>query len=159
MERSHCTIKCFATRMQCSLIEAVYRPNVIPKDDTTASTAPANLIYTYCTCIKGTDTALPLDTTDSGIYTAGGVVWLKKLHRQCTIQFKEGKVMKVRVPDVRLMRRAESTSSHITTSDKETPWCMRGRCRKKRQCQLEVQAASSNEMSSAICQRKVQLRR
>ena len=61
-------------------MEAVDWHNVTPKDDTTASKVPANLIYTYCTRVKGIDTVLPLDAADSGTYTAREV-WVKRLHR------------------------------------------------------------------------------
>ena len=53
VDRSYQTIKCIAARPQCSIMEAVYWYNMTPKDDTTISTAPANSIYTYQTCIKG----------------------------------------------------------------------------------------------------------
>ena len=39
------TIKRIAARTQCSVMEAVYWYNVTPKDDASASTAPANIIY------------------------------------------------------------------------------------------------------------------
>ena len=72
-------------------MEAVNRHNVTPKDDTTASTVPANLIPTYCTRVKSIDNAPPLDAADSATYTAGDIFWVKK---QCKIQFKKGKVTK-----------------------------------------------------------------
>ena len=48
VERSHRTIKRIAARTRCSVMEAVYWYNVTPKDDASASTAPANIIYS-CT--------------------------------------------------------------------------------------------------------------
>lgn len=76
----------------------VYWHNVTPQDNTTASTAPANLIYTYCTCMKGIDTTLPPGITGSGTYTTGDVVWVKRPHGRCTTRFKKGKVMTVYGP-------------------------------------------------------------
>ena len=62
IERSHHTIKRIVTRTR-SIQEAVYRHNVIPKDNETASTAPANLTYTYKICWKGINIALLQDDT------------------------------------------------------------------------------------------------
>ena len=47
VERCHRTIKCIAARMRCSIMEALYWYNVMPKDDATASIAPANAIYNH----------------------------------------------------------------------------------------------------------------
>ena len=44
VERCHHTIKCIAAWTCCSIKEALYWYNVMPKDDTTASTASANAI-------------------------------------------------------------------------------------------------------------------
>ena len=55
VERSHHTIKHIATRTRCSVMEAVYWYNVTPKDDASASTTPANVIYSYPARIKGID--------------------------------------------------------------------------------------------------------
>ena len=59
VERSHRTIKRIAARTRCSVMEAVYWYNVTPKDDASASTAPANLIYSYTARIRGVDVTLP----------------------------------------------------------------------------------------------------
>jgi len=139
VERSHRTIKRIAARTECSIMEAVYWYNLTPKNDTTASTAPSNIIYTYRTRVKGIDTATPVDATNSGTYAAGDVVWVKRPHGRCTTQFEKRKVTKVYSPhsvlvdgvprhvkDVRPVRGAETTSSHITTSDEETPMVYEG---------------------------------
>ena len=52
VERSHRTIKRIAARTRCSVMEAVYWYNVTPKNDASASTAPANLIYSYTARIR-----------------------------------------------------------------------------------------------------------
>ena len=92
--------------MQCSLIETVHWDNVTPKDDITAST---------------------------------DVVWVKRPRGQCTTQFKKRKVTKVYSPhsvlvdgvprhvkDIHPVHRPETTSSHITTLDEETPMVYEG---------------------------------
>ena len=73
VERSHHTIKCTATRTWCSVMEAVYWYNVTPKDDTLASTAPANGIYSYPARIKGIDVILPPEDAGPNSYKVGMV--------------------------------------------------------------------------------------
>ena len=65
VERCHCTIKRIGARTRCSVMEVLYWYNVTPKDDATASTAPANAIYNYRVRVKGIDTAPPLGHVDS----------------------------------------------------------------------------------------------
>ena len=133
VERSHRTMKHIAVRIQCSLTEAVYWHNMTPKDDTTASIAPVNLIYTYHTHMKSIDTPSLLDTIDSCAYTTRDDVWVKRLHKQCTTQFKKGRMTNVYSPHSILVNGvphyvkgvcpvhgAETTSNHINTSDEET---------------------------------------
>ena len=74
MERSHRTIKCIATRIRCSVMEAVYWYNVTPKDDASASTTPDNVIYSYPARIKGIDVILPLEDAGPSSYKVGDSV-------------------------------------------------------------------------------------
>ena len=72
VERSHCTIKHIVTRTRCLVMEAVYWYHVTPKDDASASTAPANMIYSYTAHIKGIDVMLPPEDTRLSSYKGGG---------------------------------------------------------------------------------------
>ena len=92
VERCHRTIKHIAARMRCSVMEALYWYNVTPKDDATASTAPANAIYNYRVRVKGRDTAPPLGHVDSGPFNVRDTVWVKSPHGRCSTQFKKGMV-------------------------------------------------------------------
>lgn len=47
IEKCYLTIKCTAARKQCSVEEAVYLYNIMPKDNTSTFTAPENGIYIY----------------------------------------------------------------------------------------------------------------
>ncbi|KAG0714344.1 Intracisternal A-particle Pol-related polyprotein [Chionoecetes opilio] len=47
VERCHRSIKVIATRNGCSVAEAVYLYNLMPKDDCTTSNVPANMLYRY----------------------------------------------------------------------------------------------------------------
>ena len=84
VERSHRTIKRIAVRMQCSITEVVYWYNVMPKDDKTDSTAPANTTYSYKIHIKGIDVVLVPDNAVSCPYIEGDAVWVKNLYGRCT---------------------------------------------------------------------------
>ena len=90
VERCHHTIKHIATRMCCSIMEALYWYNVTPKDDAMASTAPANAIYNYHIRVKGIDTVPLLGHVDSGPFNVGDAVWVKSPHGRCSTQFKKG---------------------------------------------------------------------
>lgn len=52
----------------------------MPKDDTTASSAPANSIYNYQAHIKSVDIAPSPEHTDPRIYRVGDAVWVKTPH-------------------------------------------------------------------------------
>ena len=52
-ERSHCSIKRIAARKQCTIAEATYWYNVIPKDGMSPVTTPTNVIYMYQVRGKG----------------------------------------------------------------------------------------------------------
>ena len=95
VERSHCTIKMIAARMQCSIMEAVYWHNVMLKDDKTASTAPVNTTYSYKICIKGINVALVPNNTVSSSYMEGDAVWVKNSYGRGTMQFGKGTVMRI----------------------------------------------------------------
>ena len=58
-ERFHRSVKRIAARKACTIAEAVYRYNAIPKDAVTAASAPTNAIHRYRVCIKGIDACLP----------------------------------------------------------------------------------------------------
>ena len=134
VERSHRTIKHIATRTRCSVMEAVYWYNVTPKDDVSASTAPANVIYSYLARIKGIDVILPPDDVGPSSYKVGDSVWVKIPHGRCTTQFGKGTIMGVYSPhsvlvdgtpyhvkDVRPLQGVDTTNCSITSSEDEAP--------------------------------------
>ena len=88
IERCHRTIKRITAKTHCSVMEALYWYNITPKDDATASTAPANAIYNYCVRVKGIDTAPLLGHVDSGPYNVRDAVWVKAPHSRGSTQFK-----------------------------------------------------------------------
>ena len=87
-----------ATRTRCSVMEAVYWYNVTSKDDASASTAPANVIYSYPARIKGIDVILPPEDAGPSSYKVGDSVWVKIPHGQCTTQFGKGTITDVYSP-------------------------------------------------------------
>ena len=134
VERSHRTIKRIAARTRCSVMEAVYWYNVTPKDDASASTAPANLIYSYTARIRGVDVTLPPEDAGPSRYKVGDNVWVKIPHGRCTTQFGKGTITGVYSPhsvlvdrtprhikDVRLVRGADATYCSSASSEDEAP--------------------------------------
>ena len=95
VERSHCTIKCIAARMQCSIMEAVYWYNVMLKDDKKSLTAPVNATFSYKIRIKSFDIVLVPDNAVSSLYMEGDAVWVKNPYGRCMRQFGEGTVTKI----------------------------------------------------------------
>ena len=113
-------------------MEAVLWYNVTPKDDASASTAPANVIYSYPARIKGIDFILPPEDAGSSSYKVGDSVWVKIPHRRCPTQFGKGTITGVYSPhsvqvdgtprhvkDVRPLRGVDTTNCSITSSEDE----------------------------------------
>ena len=134
VERSHRTIKRIAARTRCSVMEAVYWYNVTPKDDASASTAPANIIYSYIARIRGVDVTLPPEEAGPSSYEVGDSVWVKIPQGRCTTQFGKGTITGVYSPhsvlvdgiprhvkDVRPVRGADATYCSSASSDDEAP--------------------------------------
>ena len=110
MERSHRTIKRIAARTRCSVMEAVYWYNVTPKDDASASTAPANIIYSYTARIRGVDVTLPPEDAGPSGYEVGDSVWVKIPHGRYTTQFGKGTITRVYSPHSVLV---DGTPRHV----------------------------------------------
>ena len=115
-------------------MEAVYWYNVTSKDDASASTAPANIIYSYTARIKGVDVMLPPEDAGPSSYKVGDSVWVKIPRGRCTTQFGKGTITGVYSPhsvlvdgtrhhvkDVRPLRGADATNCSITSSEDEAP--------------------------------------
>ena len=130
VERSHC----IAARTQCSVMEAVYWYNVTPKDDASASTAPANIIYSYTARIRVVDVTLPPEDAGPSRYKVGDNVWVKISHGRCTTQFGKGTITGVYSPhsvlvdgtprhvkDVCPVRGADATYCSSASSEDEAP--------------------------------------
>ena len=93
MERSHRTVKTIAARKNCSISEAVYWHNVIPKDDVSSCTAPADALHRYHIRIKGVeDNPLPEPEVTKGMYEKGDVVWVKNPRGKYTTKYSTGRV-------------------------------------------------------------------
>uniref|UniRef100_A0A5S6QU78 Integrase catalytic domain-containing protein n=1 Tax=Trichuris muris TaxID=70415 RepID=A0A5S6QU78_TRIMR len=83
-EQCHRTIKVTAARTRCTVREAVYRYNLMPRDNCSASTAPINMVYRYIardweealTDRAERDTRCP--------YFVGEAVWIKPHASRCT---------------------------------------------------------------------------
>ena len=91
-------------------MEAVYWHNVTLKDDTTASTAPANLIHAYEARINSIDIAPPREHTNHRFYKVGDALWVKTHMVDVLYNSQKGKVTGVYCPHSILVDR---TPRHI----------------------------------------------
>lgn len=129
-ERCHRTVKTIQARKGCSVAEAVYRYNTMPKGNDAAS-APANQIYQYEIRLLGIDEANEHHPADNqNRLTVGDRVWIRHPSRRCDAQSTQGTVTKVvsaqnvevdgmprHVRDLRVV--ASSPSSPTTESSAE----------------------------------------
>ena len=95
VERSHRTIKVIAARKDCSIPEAVYLYNLMPQDDCTSSTAPANILYSYTLRVRDVDPQPDDDQVGDGPYSVGEEVWVKPPNARCDVRHNRGTVTKV----------------------------------------------------------------
>ncbi|XP_066985023.1 uncharacterized protein [Macrobrachium rosenbergii] len=91
-ERCHRTVKVIAARKGCSIAEAVYLYNLMPRDDCDSTTAPVSMLYSYPVRIRGVDPCTMNKVAVSGPYKAGDEVWVKPSNMRCNMQFERGKV-------------------------------------------------------------------
>ena len=105
-----------------------------PKDDASASTAPANIKYSYTARIRGVDVTLPPEDAGPSSYKVGDSVWGKIPHRRCKTQFGKGTITGVYSPhsvlvdgtprhvkDVRPVRGADATYCSSASSEDKAP--------------------------------------
>ena len=91
VERCHRTVKRIAARKRCTMPEAVYWYNVMPKDDVSSAAAPANMVYRYRIWLKGINgTSVPTHNQQQAVFKLGDRVWIKTPHGRCTTKYKVG---------------------------------------------------------------------
>ena len=98
MERSHRTIKVIAARKNCTIAEAVFRYNVAPRDDESAESAPANLLYRYEVRVPGLDSSgrdVTENSSHQAPYRVGDGVWVRPPDARCVTRYDEGVVTNV----------------------------------------------------------------
>lgn len=96
VERCHHTVKVIATRKSCSVAEAVYFHNLIPQDDHTSSSTPANIMDRYFTGVHGVDHSCEEDEPEvDSFYQAGDKVWIKLPNVRCDGRHRRGIVTRV----------------------------------------------------------------
>ena len=77
VEWSHRNIQTIAARKNCPVLEAVYKYNMIPKDNLSSSTLPADVLHRYRNRVRHNDaTPLPEPKITWGRYEKENVVWV-----------------------------------------------------------------------------------
>ncbi|XP_043208454.1 uncharacterized protein LOC122374015 [Amphibalanus amphitrite] len=130
-ERNHRSIKTLAARKKCSVVEAVYRYNVMPRAEDQSS-SPMETLFNYRVKVPDVDT--PADA-DISRFTVGDKVWVRDPSRRCDVASSLGTVSRIvsvqcvevdgvprHVRDLRLAvlpQPAEGRSPPISESDDE----------------------------------------
>ncbi|KFD68478.1 hypothetical protein M514_10174 [Trichuris suis] len=89
-ERSHRSVKVIAARTGCSGREAVYRYNLMPRDDRTPATALANAIYQYTVRDRNEMTISSTEQSANCPYRAGESIWVKPRGGRCDDRYESG---------------------------------------------------------------------
>ena len=97
IERCHRSVKVIAARKGCSIAEAVFRYNVMPRDDETADSAPACQLYQYRVRVQGLDDEdhEPVVTDTGATLSQGDKVWVRPPNGRCDCRYKKGVVTHV----------------------------------------------------------------
>ena len=91
-ERNHRSVKTLAARKRCSVLEAVYRYNVMPRDDDPGS-SPANVLFRYKLRVPDVDdmTTVP-EESGCDRFKVGDRVWVRDPSRRCDVPSSIGTV-------------------------------------------------------------------
>uniref|UniRef100_A0A5S6Q3K8 Integrase catalytic domain-containing protein n=1 Tax=Trichuris muris TaxID=70415 RepID=A0A5S6Q3K8_TRIMR len=92
VERCHRTVKVIAARKNCSVNEAVYRYNLMPRDDCSVDKAPANAVYRYSVRVRGVDPVVADIQSVQSPYSVGDRVWVKPPRARCDSKYQKGTV-------------------------------------------------------------------
>ncbi|KAK4294952.1 hypothetical protein Pmani_032459 [Petrolisthes manimaculis] len=95
-ERNHRTVKTILARKGCSVMEAVYRYNTMPRGNH-AQSAPANRLFQYEVRLLGIDDASQQDSPvyEQHRFSEGDRVWVRHPSRRCDSPSTEGTVTRV----------------------------------------------------------------
>ncbi|KFD47071.1 hypothetical protein M513_12059 [Trichuris suis] len=94
-ERCHRTIKVIARRTGCTVQEAVYRYNLMPRDDCSAARAPANAIYRYTVRDREESSIHRTRQSTRCPYAVGESVWIRPHANRCDTRYDSGFVTRV----------------------------------------------------------------
>ncbi|KFD46672.1 hypothetical protein M513_12440 [Trichuris suis] len=94
-ERCHRTIKVIARRTGCTVQEAVYRYNLMPRDDCSAARAPANAIYRYTVRDREESSIHQTRQSTRCPYAVGDSVWIRPHANRCDTRYDSGFVTRV----------------------------------------------------------------
>ena len=95
IERSHRTFKVIAARKNCNIAEAVCLCNLMPQDNGSSSTVPANIPYSYTLQVHDVDPKRDDEKDVNAPYRVGEEVWVKQSNAHCDVLHNRGTVTKV----------------------------------------------------------------
>ncbi|KFD49845.1 LOW QUALITY PROTEIN: hypothetical protein M513_09312 [Trichuris suis] len=95
IERCHRSVEGDCGQEGSAVCEAVYWYNLMPRDDCSEATAPANAIYRYPVRVRGVDSVVHEVQDVRSPYVVGDEVWIKQPGRKCYSQFGRGIAVEV----------------------------------------------------------------
>ena len=101
VERVHRTVKCIATRKNCTVPEAVYLHNITPLDNVTDESAPGNILFNYKMRLRGLCESVKVEEAcRDNPFATGDPVWVRPPNYRCDNRYDEGVVGDVLSPQV-----------------------------------------------------------
>ena len=92
-ERNHRSIKTIAARKGCTVAEAVYRYNTMPRSDAPGS-SPADTLFNYASRVHDVDPEVK-SSEEQYQYSVGDQVWVRDPSRRCDVPSSLGTVSRV----------------------------------------------------------------
>ena len=90
-ERNHRSVKTIAARKGCSVAEAVYRYNVMPRNDDPNS-SPANVLFSYKLRVPDVESEEECEESEHAMFNVGDRVWIRDPSRRCDVPSSIGTV-------------------------------------------------------------------
>ena len=90
-ERNHRSVKTIAARKGCSVAEAVYRYNVMPRSDDPNS-SPANVLFSYKLRVPDVESEEQCEESEHAMFNVGDKVWIRDSSRRCDVPSSMGTV-------------------------------------------------------------------
>ncbi|XP_043227746.1 uncharacterized protein LOC122384429 [Amphibalanus amphitrite] len=93
-ERNHRSIKTIVARKGCTVAEAVYRYNVMPRSDVPGS-SPSDELFNYSCRVNDVDPSEDHESEEQHRFSVGDQVWVRDPSRRCDVPSSLGTVSRI----------------------------------------------------------------